>query len=130
MPIPALNRILVVDDEPDIQAIVRIALEALGGFTVEVCSSGAEALKKVASLEPDLILLDVMMPGLDGPSTLKELRNLPGTDAIPVIFMTAKAQAHEIERFKKLGALDVIAKPLDPMTLAAAINKIWSRHHG
>ncbi|MEI6046629.1 MAG: response regulator [Chloroflexota bacterium] len=127
---PLLNRILVVEDEPDIQVIAKLALEAVGGFTVELCNSGAEALKKAPLFTPDLILLDVMMPGMDGPSTFKKLRELPQITTTPVIFMTAKVQPHEVIQYREMGALDVIAKPFDPMTLSDTIRNIWKQHHG
>lgn len=123
----ALSRILMVEDEPDIQAVAQIALETVGGFQVEMCSSGKEALARVGPYAPDLILMDVMMPGLDGPSTLQSLRADPATAAFPVIFMTAKVQSHEIARFIDQGALGVIAKPFDPMTLASAIRTLWEK---
>lgn len=124
---PTLQRILYVEDEPDIRAVTRLALEAVGGFTVEVCSSGQEAQTKGADFAPDLILLDVMMPGMDGPTTLKALRGIAALSATPVIFMTAKVQANELAEYKAMGALDVIPKPFDPMTLAEQIKTIWSR---
>ncbi|MEO5572881.1 MAG: response regulator [Gammaproteobacteria bacterium] len=120
-----LKRILMVDDEADIRTVACLSLEALGGFTVQLCDSGSEAAKTAMAFNPDLILLDVMMPGMDGPSTLKTLRAQTETAAIPVIFMTAKVQAQEVDHYKKLGALDVIAKPFDPMTLAANVSQIW-----
>jgi CheY-like chemotaxis protein len=123
-----LQRILYVEDEPDIQAVARLALEAVGGFTVEVCSSGQEAQLKGESFAPDLILLDVMMPGMDGPTTLKALRGIAALAATPVVFMTAKVQANELAEYKAMGALDVIPKPFDPMTLAQSVSDIWSRH--
>ena len=92
-----LNRVLYVEDEPDIQAVARIALQTVGGFTVHICSSGEEALREVAACRPDLILLDVMMPGMDGPGTLAALRAKPAFDQIPVAFMTAKVQPNEVE---------------------------------
>lgn len=122
-----LQRILYVEDEPDIQAVAKIALEAVGGFNVLICSSGAEALEKVSGFAPDLILLDVMMPDMDGPTILKHLRANPATAAIPVIFLTAKAQASEISQFLAMGAQSIIAKPFDPMTLSAQVMKIWSQ---
>lgn len=122
-----LKRILYVEDEPDIQAVARIALENLGGFTLQVCSSGSEALAQATAFGPQLLLLDVMMPGMDGPTTLSELRKLPATAAVPAIFMTAKVQPGEVAQYKALGAVDVIAKPFDPMTLATQIRTIWSR---
>lgn len=125
-----LERILYVEDEPDIQAVARLALEQLGGFRVELCSSGAEALEKVPLFKPDLILLDVMMPGMDGPSTLLALRGLPEARERPVVFMTAKVQPQEVEHYKQLGAVDVIPKPFDPMALADKVRAIWNRCHG
>lgn len=122
-----LERILYVEDEPDIQAVAKLALEMVGGFQVLVCSGGAEALEKVGGFAPDLILLDVMMPGMDGPSTLQQLRANPATAAIPVIFLTAKVQATEVVRYQALGALDVLAKPFDPMTLANQVRQIWGQ---
>lgn len=123
-----LQRILYVEDEPDIQTVAKLALEGIGGFTVETCNSGTEALERVDAFAPDLVLLDVMMPGMDGPSTLGALRERPNTAHTPVIFMTAKVQPQEIAQFKALGALDVVAKPFDPMTLAQTIRTIWETH--
>jgi CheY-like chemotaxis protein len=124
-----LSRILMVEDEPDIQAVARVALETVGGFQVEMCSSGNEALEKVLGCAPDLILMDVMMPGLDGPSTLQALRSDPATAKFPVIFITAKVQPHEVSRFRDIGALGVIAKPFDPMTLASTIRSLWEQEY-
>jgi CheY-like chemotaxis protein len=124
-----LARIMMVEDEPDIQAVARVALEAVGGFSVEMCSSGIEALQRVLEIDPDLILMDVMMPGMDGPSTLKKLRESPRTAGYPLIFMTAKVQAHEVSRYREIGALGVIAKPFDPMTLAASVKSLWEENH-
>lgn len=121
----ALRKILYVEDEPDIQAIAQIALENVGGFELKICSSGQEAIQQAQAFAPDLILLDVMMPGMDGPTTLTELRKLPELSKTPVMFMTAKVQPQEIEHFKSLGAVEVIAKPFDPMKLAETINNAW-----
>ncbi|MEW5771323.1 MAG: response regulator [Pseudomonadota bacterium] len=121
-----LQRILYVEDEPDIQAVARLALELVGGFTVKICSSGEEALREAAAFAPDLILLDVMMPGMDGPSTLKALRGQATLAEVPVAFMTAKVQPPEVAHYKALGARDVIAKPFDPMKLADQIRAIWN----
>jgi len=122
-----LKRILYVEDEPDIQAVAKLALEAIGGFEVKVCGSGKEALDSAPAFSPDLILLDVMMPGMDGPTTLQAMRALPELAHTPVIFMTAKVQPQEVAGYKNLGALDVIPKPFDPMTLADNVKKIWAR---
>lgn len=123
----SLERILYVEDEPDIQAVAKLALEMVGGFKVLICSSGTETLERVSGFAPDLILLDVMMPGMDGPSTLQRLRANPATAAIPVVFLTAKVQAAEVLQYQKMGALDAIAKPFDPMTLAANVRTIWEK---
>lgn len=125
-----LQRILYVEDDADIQTVARMALEMVGGFTLEVCSSGPEAIEKFTAFKPQLILLDVMMPGMDGPTTLAALRALPAYSATPVVFMTAKVQLSEIEAYKDLGAVDVIPKPFDPMTLSAQVSEIWGRCHG
>lgn len=122
----SLNRILYVEDEPDIRAVAEMALQAVGGFTVIGCASGEQALAAAPGAQADLLLLDVMMPGMDGPSTLKALRQLPATAATPVIFMTAKVQAAEVAQYKALGALEVIPKPFDPMELSAQIQRIWA----
>lgn len=121
-----LNKILYVEDEPDIQAVASIALSDVGGFTLEICSSGKSALEKAVAFKPDLLLLDVMMPEMDGPATLEALRRLPETAQTPAIFMTAKVQTHEVEHFQSLGAIQVVAKPFDPMTLAQTLRDIWA----
>ncbi|MGD2083421.1 MAG: response regulator [Chromatiales bacterium] len=127
MPQEPLNRILYVDDEADIREIVQLSLEAVGGFTVSLCASGSSALEAARSFRPDLILLDVMMPGMDGPETLRRLRELPETAQTPVVFMTAKVQAGDLERYRELGAAEVVSKPFDPMTLAEQVRRIWRR---
>jgi CheY-like chemotaxis protein len=114
-------RILHVDDEPDIREIVDMSLGLNPDFEVRACSSGAEAIAAAAEWSPFLILLDVMMPGMDGPTTLTQLRKNPQTSAIPVVFMTARAQTKEVEHFIELGAQGVISKPFDPMTLAVQV---------
>jgi len=124
MPKP-LDRILLVDDEPDIRTVAQLALTALGGFSVECCASGAEALDKAREAQPDLILLDVMMPGMDGPATLARLRAEPATLGIPVVFVTARVQPQEVLAYKALGAIAVVAKPFDPMTLPQLLRDIW-----
>lgn len=125
-----LKKILYAEDEEDIRAIAQIALEDLGGFTVKYCANGQDALSAAQTFIPDLILLDVMMPFKDGPTTLQELRQLKDFSSIPAVFMTAKIQAQEIEEYKKMGVVDVIAKPFDPMELANELNKIWIQYHG
>ena len=116
-----VTRILYVDDEADIREVAEMAIELDPAFEVRTCSSGAEAILEVGAWRPDLILLDVMMPGMDGPTVfarLKERRDMAG---IPVVFITARTQAHEVAAFRELGARGVIAKPFDPMTLAEQV---------
>src|ERR1700686_4591537 len=114
-------RILHVDDEPDIREIVEMSLGLNTDFEVRACANGADAIATAAEWSPFLILLDVTMPGMDGPTTLTHLRKDPRTSDIPVLFMTARAQAREVEQFISLGARGVIAKPFDPMTLASEV---------
>jgi CheY-like chemotaxis protein len=114
-------RILHVDDEPDIREIVDLSLGLNPDFQVRTCASGDEALAAAAEWSPELILLDVTMPRMDGPTTLSGLRKNPKTTDIPVLFMTARAQPREIEQFIALGAQGVISKPFDPMTLAFTV---------
>jgi CheY-like chemotaxis protein len=114
-------RILHVDDEPDIREVVEISLGLDPNFAVRGCACGGDALSAAADWLPDLILLDVMMPVMDGPTTLMHLRQSPRTAGIPVVFMTARAQPRELEHFVSLGAEGVIPKPFDPMTLAASV---------
>lgn len=123
-----LTKIMLVEDEPDIQMITRMSLEKIGGFEVEVCSSGMEALEKISIFNPELVLLDVMMPEMDGPTTLARIKEMEKFNDIPIAFLTAKAQSEEIRRFKELGAVDVITKPFDPMTLPVTIRELWGQY--
>jgi two-component system, OmpR family, response regulator len=115
-------RILHVDDEPDIREIVGLSLSLNPDFQVRACESGAQAIDAAAEWSPELILLDVMMPHMDGPTTLSQLRKNPKTANIPVLFMTARVQPREIEQFIALGAQGVISKPFEPMTLAEEVS--------
>ena len=118
---PSISRVMYVEDDPDIRAIAEIALQDVGGFEIALCESGAVAVETAPGFDPELILLDVMMPGMDGPTTLKALRELDGMADVPVIFMTARLQKSEIREYQELGALGVIPKPFDPMTLSEQI---------
>jgi len=122
-----LIRILYVEDEADIRMVAQLALETVGGFSLEACSSGPEALEKIAAFRPQLILMDVMMPGMDGPTALAKIRELPEFASTPLVFMTAKVQPREVASYKQLGAVDVVPKPFDPMTLASTLQAIWAR---
>lgn len=120
-----LRRIMLVEDDPDILAIAQLSLESLGGFSLSLCHNGVAALERAEAFQPDLVLMDVMMPELDGPSTLAALRKRPQTARTPVIFMTARAQQHEVEEYRRLGAVDVIRKPFDPIQLPQSLRTIW-----
>ncbi|MBZ9763987.1 response regulator [Mesorhizobium sp. CA8] len=121
-------RILYVDDEDDIREIAEMSLELDPQFEVRSCSSGAEALVVAADWQPDLILLDVMMPEMDGPETLKRLAASPPTASIPVAFITARTQTHQVEHYLAMGAVGVIAKPFDPLALAGEVRTLlWGR---
>jgi len=119
-----ITKIMIVDDDGDICMVVELAARRVGGWDVVVAASGQEALAKARSERPDVILLDVMMPVLDGPATLVKLREEPSTAAIPVIFLTAKVQRLEVEHYMALGASGVIRKPFDAMTLPDEVRRI------
>jgi CheY-like chemotaxis protein len=114
-------RVLHVDDEPDIREVVEFSLGLDADLVMRSCASGAEALAVVEDWMPDIVLLDVMMPVMDGPATLVRLQANPRTAHIPVVFMTARAQTRELDLLRSLGAVGVIPKPFDPMTLAATL---------
>lgn len=112
-----------------LRTVASLALTRIGKFTVELCDNGATAVALAKRFQPDLIMLDVMMPGMDGPATLRALQADPETAAIPVIFLTAKAQPRDVEIFRALGVVDVIAKPFEPMRLSSEISALWNRLH-
>jgi len=114
-------RVLHVEDDPDIREVVEISLGLDSEIALQSCGSGQEALAVVPVWLPDIILLDVMMPGMDGPATLARLRDSDHTAEIPVVFLTALSQTHEIDRFRALGAAGVVCKPFDPVTLAVSV---------
>ena len=114
-------RILHVEDEPDIREVVKISLALDPEITVKSCEDGKDALSQAAAWQPDVILMDAVMPVMDGPEILAGLRRDMRTAGIPVVFMTARAQVSEVERFLALGAVGVIAKPFDPLTLAKSV---------
>ena len=121
-----LNRILHVEDDEDILMIARLALADLGGFEVMQCASGPEALREAEAFAPDLLLLDFMMPEMNGVQTLKALRALPSMTDIPAIFMTAKAMESIEGEMTGMGVLGRITKPFDPVTLPNEIRRYWS----
>jgi len=121
-------KMLLIEDDPDIRRIASLSLSRLGGMDVTTAAGGAEGLRQAAERPPDAILLDVMMPGMDGPATLAALRACPSTAAIPVMFLTAKAMASEVERLRSLGAVAVLTKPFDPLTLSAQVRAALGIH--
>jgi len=125
----SLRHLLCAEDDPDLRLILEAAL-SFGGLNAIICESGVEALAQLERQLPDLVLLDVMMPGLDGPETLRAMRKLPRTNNTPVIFVTARVQPSEVQTYLDLGAIAVIAKPFDPALLAKRIKDIWREHGG
>jgi CheY-like chemotaxis protein len=127
---PGPSKVLYVEDEENIRTVGLFSLTEVGGLTVEPACGGHEALAKVAGFGPDLILMDVMMPGMDGIATFKALRERADTAQIPVIFMTAKVQPNEVEEYLRMGAVAVIAKPFDPVALPDEVRAIWADRVG
>lgn len=125
-----LNKILYAEDEVDIQSIAQMSLEMMGGFTLQICNDGQQAVDEIEAYQPDLVLLDVMMPNLDGPGALKKIRSLSNFEEIPIIFMTAKVQGSEVDELLELGAAGVISKPFDPMNLSEQVKQIWEKAVG
>lgn len=121
-----LQRLLLVEDEDDIRAVTQIALKATSSFDLRMCADGEQALDILEEFQPQVIVLDVMMPKMSGIELYKEIRKRPGFDQTPILFMTAKVQPGEIEKYLSLGAADVIKKPFSPVTLAETIRTVWA----
>ena len=126
----SLRHILCIDDEPDILEIARLCLETVGDYQVTTCVGGRDGIAQAIQSPPDLILIDVMMPDMDGPTTFRKIKDIATLEKIPVIFMTARVQKSEIDGYLKIGAAAVIAKPFDPMKLSQDIRAIWSSLRG
>ena len=126
MPAQALNRICYVEDDEDIQRIVRMSLERVGKLTVEVVSDPMVAIDRMIAFKPDLVMLDWMMPGMDGPTLFKKMRTVPETSALPVVFITAKASQRELDELRALGAAGTISKPFSPKDLPTQLREIWA----
>ncbi|KPL50927.1 chemotaxis protein CheY [Prosthecomicrobium hirschii] len=122
-----LVTILYADDDEDILSVATLSLEMVGGFTVNTCRSGREAIEEARRLRPDLIMLDVMMPGMDGPTAMGKIKADPDLAGIPVILLTARVRGAEVGEYLTLGADGVIAKPFDPMRLSDEVRGIWAR---
>lgn len=123
-----LNKLIFVDDDEDLLKIAQYCLEDLSGTTIKYLRSGEATIQEALIFKPDLILMDVMMPKMDGIATVNAMRLLPTLAEIPVVFITAKVQKEELNHYYKLGILDVIIKPFDPLTLADTVRAIWNKH--
>lgn len=121
-----LTRIMLVEDDPDIAVLTTMALQDLGGFELVHCASGAEALERVDEIAPDLAVLDFSMPGMNGDELLSALQARPQTARLPVIFMTASVMPAHVAKLRAMGALDVFAKPFDPLTLSDRVKAVWA----
>jgi two-component system, OmpR family, response regulator len=124
-----LKKILYVEDEEDIRTITKIALEDFGGLKLKICKNGSEAIDVAQTFSPDLLLIDVMMPLLDGPNTLAELRKISNTQNTPAIFMTARVQPKEVKEYLAMGVIKVISKPFDPMKLEKILRDAWKQFY-
>ncbi len=124
------RRVMCVEDDADIRMILEFSLQRLGGYELCLCASGQEAIDRVAVFSPDLVLLDVMMPGLSGPQTLELLRELPAVSGVPVVFLTAKAMLNEVEDLLQHGATGIIVKPFDPVKLPENVQFYWQHGRG
>lgn len=122
-----LKKIFYVEDDIDIATVAKMTMEELGGFELKHSLSGTEALTQMPEFSPQLVLMDMMMPEIDGLEVMKRMRQSDELKNIPVIFMTAKAQVHEQESYISAGALGVILKPFDPVTLCDSINNLWNK---
>jgi CheY-like chemotaxis protein len=117
-------KVLIIDDEDDIRSVAALSLGILGGLDVVEADSGSDGVSKAAVEKPDVILLDMMMPGMDGPATLAALKSNNDTKDIPVIFLTARAMNNEVERLRQMGARGILTKPFDPTSLATQVRSI------
>jgi CheY-like chemotaxis protein len=126
--VKTLKKILFVDDDEDILTIAKFCLIGLTDISIKYVNSGEKAIQEALQFQPDLILLDVMMPKMDGVATYKAIRLLPTLSLIPIAFVTAKVQKEEIESYLKLGVVDVISKPFNPLTLPETVLQIWTSY--
>jgi two-component system OmpR family response regulator len=125
MPAQPLNRICYVEDDEDIQRIVRMSLERVGKMTVEVVSDPMVAIERMIAFKPELVMLDWMMPGMDGPTLFRKMRDTPETKDLPVVFITAKASQREQDELRGIGAAGTILKPFSPKDLPEQLRAIW-----
>ncbi len=127
MPDRPLERICYVEDDVDIQRIVRVSLERVGRMTVEIVTDPTIAIPTIIRFKPDLVMLDWMMPGMDGPTLFREMKKLPEVASLPVVFITAKAAQRDLDELKTLGVAGTICKPFSPKDLPQQLRDIWSK---
>ena len=127
MPERPLNRICYVEDDEDIQRIVRVSLERVGKMTVEVVGDPTKAIEAMSAFRPDLVMLDWMMPAIDGPTLFRQMKLRPETSALPVVFITAKAAQRDLDELRKMGAAGTISKPFSPKDLPDQLRAIWAK---
>jgi CheY-like chemotaxis protein len=127
MPDRALNRVCYVEDDEDIQRIVRMSLERIGKMTVSVVGDSTKAIDAIVAFKPDLVMLDWMMPAMDGPTLFKHMKNKPETSGLPVVFITAKAAQRDLDELASLGAAGTISKPFSPRDLPDQLRAIWAK---
>ena len=127
MPDRPLQRICYVEDDEDIQRIVRMSLERIGKMTVELVSDPLAAVAAITAFKPDLVMLDWMMPGMDGPTLFRKMKQLPEVSALPVVFITAKAAQRDMDELIALGAAGAISKPFSPKDLPEQLRAIWAK---
>jgi CheY-like chemotaxis protein len=125
MPAQPLNKICYVEDDEDIQRIVRMSLEKVGKMEVCVCGDPLVAIERMTEFKPELVMLDWMMPGLDGPALFRKMKEFPATKDLPVVFITAKASTRELDELRTLGAAGTISKPFSPRDLPEQLRAIW-----
>ncbi len=126
MPAEQLNRICYVEDDEDIQRIVRMSLERIGKMTVEVIGDPLKAIDAITAFKPQLVMLDWMMPGMDGPTLFRKMKEVPATASLPVVFITARAAQKELDELKQLGAAGTVSKPFTPKHLPEQLRAIWA----
>ena len=127
MPATPLSRVCYVEDDEDIQRIVRVTLERVGKMTVEVVSDPTLAIEAITAFRPDLVMLDWMMPKMDGPTLFRQMKLRPETSSLPVVFITAKASQSELDELLRLGAVGAISKPFSPKDLPEQLRAIWAK---
>ncbi len=125
-----LEQLLYIDDDEDILTLAKMTLEAVGNYTVDICNNGQEGIEKALEIKPDLIMIDVMMPVMDGLMTLQKMLEYDALTKIPIVFMTARIQPEEVQSYLQKGATAVISKPFDPMELSGQIKQAWEDYYG